>query len=97
MRINTKHLPFIILLISILTLIIDPALAEGGLEKVDKFIDNVLAVLRGISLGIVTIAIMWAGYKFLFKQADIAECGKILAGGLLIWGAAELAGYLLSD
>ena len=97
MRINTKHLPFIILLISILTLIIDPALAEGGLEKVDKFIDNVLAVLRGISLGIVTIAIMWAGYKFLFKQADIAECGKILAGGLLIGGAAELAGYLLSD
>ena len=31
----------------------------------------------------------------LLKHADMAECGKILAGGLLIGGAAELAGYLL--
>jgi hypothetical protein len=45
---------------------------------------------------VVTVAIMWAGYKFLFKNADMAECGKILAGGLLIGGAAELAGYLLA-
>lgn len=96
MHLKTKHLFFIFLLFYFLLITIDPALAEGGLEKVDKFIDNVLAVLRGISLGIVTIAIMWAGYKFLFKQADIGECGKILAGGLLIGGAAELAGYLLA-
>lgn len=72
-----------------------PALAQGGLEKANNFIENVLAILRGVSIGVVTVAIMWAGYKFLFKQADIAECGKILAGGLLIGGAAELAGYLL--
>jgi type IV secretion system protein VirB2/type IV secretion system protein PtlA len=70
--------------------------AAGGLDKVNTFVENVLVVLRGASIGIVTIAIMWAGYKFLFKHADIAECGKILAGGLLIGGAAELAGYLLS-
>ena len=44
---------------------------------------------------VVTIAIMWAGYKFLFKHADIAEVGKILAGGLLIGGAAELARYIV--
>jgi glutamate-1-semialdehyde aminotransferase len=43
----------------------------------------------------VTCAIMWAGYKFLFKHADIAEVGKILGGGLLVGGAAELAAYLL--
>lgn len=96
MHLNKRHLFFTILLVSFLTIIIDPASAEGGLEKVDTFIENVLVILRGISLGIVTIAIMWAGYKFLFKQADIAECGKILAGGLLIGGAAELAGYLLN-
>ena len=78
-----------------LTLAAGPALADGGLEKVNTFVENVLAVLRGISIGVVTVAIMWAGYKFLFKQADMAECGKILAGGLLIGGAAELAGYLI--
>lgn len=75
----------------------EPALAQtGGLDKVNTFMDNVLAVLRGVSITTVTIAIMWAGYKFLFKHADIAEIGKILAGGLLIGGAAELARYLLS-
>lgn len=73
----------------------EPAFAQGGLDKVNTFVENVLVVLRGISIGVVTIAIMWAGYKFLFKHADMAEAGKILAGGLLIGGAAELAGYLL--
>lgn len=74
---------------------VEPALAQG-LDKVNTFMENVLAVLRGISITTVTIAIMWAGYKFLFKHADVAEVGKILAGGLLIGGAAELARYLLS-
>ena len=70
--------------------------AQGGLDKVNTFMDNVLTVLRGVSLTVVTIAIMWAGYKYLFKHADLAEAGKILAGGLLIGGAAELAAYLLA-
>lgn len=75
----------------------EPALAQtGGLDKVNTFMTNVLAVLRGASVTTVTIAIMWAGYRFLFKHADLAEIGKILAGGLLIGGAAELARYLLS-
>ena len=77
-------------------MVAEPAFAQGGLDKVNTFDENVLVVLRGISIGVVTIAIMWAGYKFLFKHADMAEAGKILAGGLLIGGAAELAGYLLS-
>jgi type IV secretion system protein VirB2/type IV secretion system protein PtlA len=74
----------------------EPAFAQGGLEKVNTFVENVLLVLDGVSIGVVTVAIMWAGYKFLFKHADIAECGKILAGGLLIGGASELASYLLA-
>lgn len=80
-------------------LAVDPAFAQatggGGLQKVDQFMANVLAVLRGVSITVVTIAIIWAGYKFLFKHADLSEVGKILGGGLLIGGAAELAGFLL--
>lgn len=91
-----KHLTTLALLISISLVMVEPAFAQGGgLEKVSGFVESVLVVLRAISIGVVTIAIMWAGYKFLFKQADLAECGKILAGGLLIGGAAELAVYLL--
>ncbi len=82
--------------LALMTLIaVEPAFAEGGLDKVNTFVQNVLAVLQGIAIAVVTCAIMWAGYKFLFKHADIAEVGKILGGGLLVGGAAELAAYLL--
>lgn len=91
-----KILPITIVVALIALLAVEPAFAQGGLDKVNTFVANVLVVLRGISIGVVTIAIMWAGYKFLFKHADMAECGKILAGGLLIGGAAELASYLLN-
>jgi type IV secretion system protein VirB2/type IV secretion system protein PtlA len=74
---------------------IEPAYAQGGLAKVNTFVDNILLLLRGISIAAVTIAIMWAGYKFLFKHADVAEVGKILAGGLFIGGASELAQWLI--
>ncbi len=81
----------------VLITVTSPALAQtGGLDKVNTFMDNVVAILRGASIAVVTAAIMWAGYKFLFKHADIAEVGKIVLGGLLIGGAAELARYLLA-
>ena len=51
--------------------------------------------LRGDYLAIVTIAIMWAGYKYLFRHADLREIVNILGGGLLIGSSAELARYLL--
>lgn len=73
----------------------EPAFAAGGLDKINTFIDNVKSVLTGVSLAVVTIAIMWAGYKFLFKHADFGEVGKILGGGLAIGGASQLASYLL--
>lgn len=76
-------------------LMVEPAYAAGGLDKVNTFVQNVLAVLQGIAIAVVTCAIMWAGYKFLWKHADITEVGKILGGGLLVGGAAELAAYLL--
>lgn len=67
----------------------------GGVQKVNTFLQNILAVLNGASIAVVTIAIIWAGYKFLFRNADMKECLMIVLGGLLIGGAAELAGYLL--
>lgn len=92
---TVKALSIMAVFLGLALMAAEPAFAQGGLDKVNTFVENVLVVLRGISIGVVTIAIMWAGYKFLFKHADMAECGKILAGGLLIGGAAELAGYLL--
>lgn len=93
---NTAVLRTALFVFAVAAMTIEPAFAQGGLDKVNTFMDNVLLVLRGVSLTVVTIAIMWAGYKYLFKHADLTETGKILAGGLLIGGSAELASYLLA-
>lgn len=69
---------------------------SGGLSKVSGLLNKVSSALSAISITVVTIAIIWAGYKFLFKNADMRECLTILGGGLLIGGAAELANFLLS-
>lgn len=94
---SEKAFTMVVLFLGLALVATDPAFAQGGLEKVNTFVDNVLAILRGISIAVVTIAIIWAGYKFLFKNADMGECAKILAGGLLIGGASELTGYLLGS
>ncbi len=78
---------------------VEPALAQvgaGGLQKVNQFMNNVLSILRGVSITVVTIAIMWAGKKMLFDKSRFQDVIPIIGGGLLIGGAAELASYLLS-
>lgn len=92
---KNKYLIYFCALSFLGVLLMNPAFAVGGLDRVNTFMDNVLSILRGVSLTTVTIAIIWAGYKFLFKHADITEVGKILIGGLMIGGAAELAHFLL--
>jgi hypothetical protein len=77
--------------------VMEPALAAGGLGKVNSFMDDIVGVLHGISAAVVTIAVMWAGYKYLFKHSDITECAKILGGGLLIGGAGEIAAFLVGS
>ena len=73
----------------------EPALAAGGLEKVNTFMENILSVLRGVQVVTVTVAIIWIGYKLLFSQAGIRDCFPIIGGALLIGGGAELAKFLL--
>lgn len=74
----------------------DMAYAAGGLSKVNDFMDNIASILSGAAIITVTVAIMWAGYKFLFTQATPMEVGKIVIAGLLIGGAAEIASYIVS-
>ncbi|EJG1885574.1 type IV secretion protein A [Vibrio parahaemolyticus] len=73
-----------------------PELAHAeGLDKVNDFMDNIAAILSGAAVITVTVAIMWAGYKFLFTNATAAEVMKIVIAGLLIGGAAEISSYLV--
>lgn len=69
--------------------------ATGGLDKVNKFMENIADILRGAAVVTVTVAVMWAGYKFLFMNATVMEVMKIVIAGLLIGGAAEIARYIV--
>ncbi len=71
-----------------------PAMAQG-LGSVNTFMSTVITLLKGAGVLIVTIAIMWCGYKMIFKGASFSEVAMIFVGGLLIGGAATIAAYLV--
>lgn len=71
-----------------------PAMAQG-LASVNTFLDQVVSLLQGAGVLIVTVSIMWCGYKMLFKGASFSEVSMIFVGGLLIGAAATIAGYLI--
>ncbi|MCF3642943.1 TrbC/VirB2 family protein [Rhizobium sp. TRM95111] len=71
-----------------------PAMAQG-LDKVNEAMENILALLRGVSITVVTIAIIWSGYKMAFQHARFADVVPVLGGGLMVGVAAEVARYLL--
>jgi type IV secretion system protein VirB2 len=67
-----------------------------GLEKVNSMVERIVTVLNTISIGVVTIAIIFAGYKIAFQQARFADVMPILIGGILIGAAAQLAAFLIN-
>lgn len=84
-----------IAIVAVFVVAAEPAYAVGGLDKVSGFMSDILTLLRGVSVTVVAIAFIWAGYKFLFQHADIMECLKIVGGGILIGSSTELARFFV--
>lgn len=95
MKIDVQRFGFLAMLVLVGTLCFaEPAYAQG-LSTVNTFMTTVVNLLRGAGVLIVTIAIMWVGYKMLFKGASFSEVATIFVGALLIGGAATIASYLV--
>ena len=45
---------------------------------------------------VVTIAIIWAGFKMIFQGARLADVANVLIGGTLVGGAAAFASYIVT-
>lgn len=77
------------------------AMAEGGFagacSNVEGFFKNFETMLRVASVSIVTIAIVFAGYQIAFAHKRLSEVAPILVGGLLIGGAATIAGWFVEE
>jgi type IV secretion system protein VirB2 len=54
-------------------------------------------VLTAVSVVVVTIAIIFAGYQIAFAHKRITEVAPILIGGILIGAASQIASTLLSN
>jgi type IV secretion system protein VirB2 len=71
------------------------ALAQG-FDKINTTVTNVETILVTISIAVVTIAIIWAGFKMIFQGARLADVANVLIGGTLIGGAAAFASYIVA-
>ncbi|OWF99353.1 TriB protein [Klebsiella pneumoniae] len=60
-----------------------PALADGFQR----------ASLAAITI---TVAVIWIGYKTLWKGESLSQCGYIIIGGILIGGGSEIGALLMS-
>ena len=74
-----------------------PRLASTqGFDKINTTVTNVQTILVTISIAVVTIAIIWAGFKMIFQGARLADVANVLIGGTLVGGAAAFASYIVA-
>jgi type IV secretion system protein VirB2 len=75
------------------------AMAQGtdATSAVCSLLGQVEKVLTAVSVVVVTIAIIFAGYQIAFAHKRITEVAPILIGGILIGAAGQIASTLLSS
>jgi type IV secretion system protein VirB2 len=71
------------------------AMAQG-FQKVNTTVTNVSNILETIAVAVVTIAIMWAGFKMIFHGARLVDVANVLIGGTLIGGASAFAAFIVN-
>ncbi len=78
-----------------LVLASNAAMAAGGGLNVESKFTAIRDVLQGCGVVVLTIAIMWAGYKIMFQGQTLREVAPPLLGAILFAGATGLAGLLI--
>lgn len=78
-------------------LLTSPALAgvSAGLAKAKTILDEANTGLMALGVVVVTIAILFVGFRMIFRNAQWADLAPVFWGGLLVGGAATIAGGLM--
>lgn len=90
-----RHIRYLMPALLALTLRPRLVLAQG-FDKIEQTVINVNDILVTISVAVVTISIIWAGFKMIFQGARLADVANVLIGGTLVGGAAAFASYIVS-
>jgi type IV secretion system protein VirB2 len=83
-------------LLAVLMVLSSPAFAGGGFGRVQEVFDDVNNVLIAAGVSIMTMAILWCGYKVTFRGASFEDISKPLIGGIILGTAPVLAGFLMT-
>ena len=79
-----------------LAILLEAHPAWAQISKVNTVMTNVQTVLVGVAVTLFTVAIMWAGFKMAFQQAQWSEISNLVIGGILVGGAAGIAAWLVN-
>jgi type IV secretion system protein VirB2 len=83
--------------VAILLALSSPAFAGGGgFGRVTTVFDNINGVLIAAGVSIMTMAILWCGYRVTFRGASFEDISKPMIGGIILGTAPVLAGFLMT-
>ncbi len=89
----TRAAPALVTQLALLSM--SPAFA-AGFDKINDTVTNVNAILMTVAVAVVTIAIIWAGFKMIFQGARLVDVANILIGGTLIGGSSAMASFIVT-
>lgn len=72
-----------------------PAFADG-FTHANTVMEKVSTGLHGLAAITITVAVIWVGYKTLWKGESLSQCAYIIIGGILIGGGSEIGALLMS-
>jgi type IV secretion system protein VirB2 len=71
------------------------ALQKDTIDSLSKVLEKIQNVLYGTGVLVITVAIMWAGYKLAFSHSSLQDVAKPFLGAILIGAAAGIAGAII--
>lgn len=90
-----KSIAFLMIIFVLMVVVVPETHAGTAFQdacgKVDTFFTSINSILKAISVTVVTIAIVFAGYQIAFAHKRFSDVAPVLIGGLLIGGAATIA------
>lgn len=79
---------------SLAALVVSPAFADG-FTRANTVGQKIATGLHGLAAITITVAVIWIGYKTLWKGESLSQCGYIIIGGILIGGGSEIAALIM--
>lgn len=63
--------------------------------QLNQTLENVAKLLQGAGVAVVTVAIVWAGYKMVFQHSRWSDVSTVVLGAIFIGAAGSIATWLV--